>query len=243
MLYRGNDFVYKVVVFGDANVGKSTLTYRAVEGTFRENIRKTIGVNCSVKRVFFQNVQFTLNIWDFSGEEKFHSLLPMYLRGADGGIFVFDLTNRQSLHNLDDWISVAFDVLGPNFPMIMVGSKSDLVEFREVKKDHAIEFARKYNFNYFESSAKEGINIKEIFDDIAKMVNLQKIIDSTVESKTKLMQNMKHLVTQEIDLLKKKVGDMRVYVRDIDDFSKTIKYESLIKVYQQRIDELICLVQ
>lgn len=242
MLYRGNDFVYKVVIFGDANAGKSTLMHRAVEGIFMENIRKTIGVNCVVKRVFFQSVQFTLNIWDFSGEEKFHNLLPMYLRGTDGGIFVFDLTNRQSLHNLDEWISIAFKVLGPNFPMIMVGAKSDLSEFREVKKDNAVDLARKYNFNYFESSAKEGINIKEVFDDIAGMINLQKIIDSTVESKTKTIQNMKQVVTQEIDLLKRKVSDMRVHIRDIDDLSKSIKYESLIKVYQQRIDELLYIV-
>ncbi|MFX1490309.1 MAG: Rab family GTPase, partial [Promethearchaeota archaeon] len=100
------DATYKVVIFGDAGCGKTTLTQRFLTNLFKSDTRMTIGVDFEVKSMDINAKKVKLQIWDFGGEERFRFLLPTYVRGANGALFMYDVTNYSSLAHIDDWLLV-----------------------------------------------------------------------------------------------------------------------------------------
>jgi small GTP-binding protein len=169
---------FKVCVFGDGGVGKSTLIRRFSTGVFEENIKMTIGADFSVKSIDLDGRKITLRIWDFAGEDRFRVLLPAFAKGADGGIFMYDTTRYSSLGQIRDWLSIFEYFISENkakIPIIMVGGKIDLEEKRSVPSEEAEELSRTFELKgYFECSSKTGDRIEDIFKYIAK-----KIIENT----------------------------------------------------------------
>ena len=168
------DAVFKICIFGDGGVGKTSLVNRYLTGVFTEGTAMTLGVDFHVKSIQFNNMEIGLQIWDFAGEEEFRHLLPRYVLGASGGIFMFDLTRYNSLHHLDDWLEVFKEGLKGDeqtIPFIMVGGKLDLKELRVLSADEATELANSKNFvSYIECSSKTGENVEWIFEEIARLM-------------------------------------------------------------------------
>lgn len=164
------DAIFKVIIFGDAGSGKTTLTKRFMTNLFISDTQMTIGVDFEIKTISLDGKTIKLQIWDFGGEERFRFLLPKYIRGAGGGIFMYDITNYSSLIHVDDWLSVVKEV-GEKFPIILVGGKSDLEENRQVSLEEGLEVARSSNLNeLIECSSKTGENVELIFQKISKLM-------------------------------------------------------------------------
>jgi len=164
------DAIFKVIIFGDAGSGKTTLLRRYVTDLFISDTQMTIGVDFEIKTIVIDGKTIKLQIWDFGGEERFRFLLPKYIRGASGGIFMYDITNYSSLAHVDDWLSVVEEV-EEEFPIILVGGKSDLVQERRVSKEEGIKIAKSRKLNtLIECSSKTGENIELIFNTIAKLM-------------------------------------------------------------------------
>jgi small GTP-binding protein len=164
------DAIFKVIIFGDAGSGKTTLTKRFMTNQFISDTQMTIGVDFEIKTISLDGKTIKLQIWDFGGEERFRFLLPKYIRGAGGGIFMYDITNYSSLNHVDDWLSVVKEV-GEKFPIILVGGKSDLEENRQVSLEDGLEAARSSNLNeLIECSSKTGENVELIFQKISKLM-------------------------------------------------------------------------
>ena len=160
------DATFKIIIFGDGGCGKTTLTQRFLTELFVPDQTMTIGVDFEVKSLTVNEQKVKLQIWDFGGEERFRFLLPTYVRGARGGLFLYDITNFSSIAHIDDWLSVIRKEIRAEdiFPIIVVGSKADLVESREVSSAEGIKIAKSRNVNGFiETSSKTGENVEKTF--------------------------------------------------------------------------------
>ena len=169
-----SDLMFKVCIFGDGGVGKTTLIGRYLTGVFQSNSEITIGVDFHIKKLNIQDKRVTLQIWDFAGEDRFRFLLPSYVLGASGGIFMFDITRYSSLKNFQDWLVIFKQgYKGPinQLPIIMVGSKLDLEYKRTVSREEAHELAKLNDLlGYIECSSKDGQNVEEVFIEIGRLM-------------------------------------------------------------------------
>ena len=174
-----NYFRFKTCIFGDGGVGKTTLVNRYVSGKYQEDFKMTIGVDFYTKLCDMDDNRVQLQIWDFGGEHQFKNLLPNYVIGASGGIFMYDISRFSSLTNLEEWLKVLKknpEVEKIYLPILLVGGKSDLEVDgkRVVENKFASEFGKKNNlFDYIECSSKTGENVEHVFELIArKMIAL-----------------------------------------------------------------------
>ena len=168
------DFTYKICIFGDFSVGKTTLCSKYLTGIFDSGIKVTMGINIRVKEFKLKDNTIALQIWDFGGEKRFRELFPHYAKGASGGIFMYDITRRSSLLSIDEWL-VDFNKWTierkVKVPIIIVGGKLDLANNREVPVEEAKSFAASRNIDYFmECSAKTGENVEKVFDLITNII-------------------------------------------------------------------------
>ncbi|MFX0011053.1 MAG: Rab family GTPase [Candidatus Hermodarchaeota archaeon] len=167
------DATFKIIIFGDAGCGKTTLTQRFLTSLFVSDQTMTIGVDFEVKSLTVDSQKVKLQIWDFGGEERFRFLLPTYVRGARGGLFMYDITNYSSIAHIDDWLSVIRKEIRAEdiFPIIVVGGKADLVENREVSSTDGIKIAKSRNVNGFiETSSKTGENVEKAFEALTSLM-------------------------------------------------------------------------
>jgi small GTP-binding protein len=164
------DYTFKLMMLGDASVGKTSLTLRYISGFFMEDLKLTIGVDFYSKTTLFNGKKVKLQIWDFGGEERFRFLLSQYCKGANGAFFLYDITNERSIDHLPDWTQIVRKNAG-DIPIMLIGSKVDLNEFRVVPREDGILAAKKYNLTSFvELSAKTGKNVEKAFDVMTQIL-------------------------------------------------------------------------
>jgi small GTP-binding protein len=157
------EFQYKICIFGDKGVGKTTLVNHYLTNKFIDNIQATLGASVHVKDIEIENGTIKLQIWDFGGQKRFKFLISSYARGSAGGIFMFDLTNYETLIALKEWLP-EFGKTVRYVPLIIVGGKSDLEEQRVIKREEVLSIMESYNFHkYVECSAKTGENVDLVF--------------------------------------------------------------------------------
>ena len=168
------DTVFKLCIFGDGGVGKTTLVRRYLTSVFTDDSTMTIGVDFHVKTLEVKGRKVALQIWDFAGEERFRFLLPSYVRGASGGIFMYDITRYSSLKNMEEWLNIlkgSVEKEEKRVPLLMVGGKLDLEHKRSVPMEETIKMAKTHDIlEIIECSAKTGRNVEQIFESISRIM-------------------------------------------------------------------------
>jgi small GTP-binding protein len=115
--------------------------------------------------------QVKLQIWDSAGQERFRSLTSSYFRGADAICLVYDITSRQSFHNLHTWLQFIQKTTQESFLYVVIGNKSDLSQaHRQVSEEEGATFAASLSGGFFETSAKTALHLGEVFDFLAKEI-------------------------------------------------------------------------
>jgi small GTP-binding protein len=171
----------KVVLLGAASVGKTSIVNRAISDSFDYDHKPTVGAQYATKIVVTESGATTLRIWDTAGQERYRTLAPMYYQGCQVAIVVFSLTDLATLSDAESWVQELNEHFGDPPQIFLVGSKSDLVDLRAVDLDRAMNAATAFKATYFETSAKTGENIAELFLGIAEHLLRQEINDSTQE--------------------------------------------------------------
>jgi len=160
----------KLVLLGDSRVGKSSVVIRFVKNEFDQYKFPTIGATFLTQSVSVGDYLVKFEIWDTAGQEKYRSLAPLYYRGASAALVVYDITNKESFENARKWIEEVQTQEGSHVVIGLSGNKVDLSANRKVTTEEGAEFAQSKNFIFFETSAKNSTNIKEIFRAIAEEV-------------------------------------------------------------------------
>ena len=166
------DLTIKIIVLGSSEVGKTCILNRYFNNEFKENSLSTIGIDFQTKFFKFEDKKIKANYTDTAGQEKFRAISVNYLKGTNGVILVFDLTNKESFDLLDTWMDELKNNNKMDISKVLIGNKADLADKIEVPKEEIENFTKKVNCEYFECSAKTGQNVNEALDEIAKITFL-----------------------------------------------------------------------
>lgn len=158
------DLLFKIVLIGDAGVGKTCVVQRFKSGTFFEKQSNTIGVDFTMKSVTIEDKKVKLQIWDTAGQERFRTITQSYYRSANGVIVAYDITKKETFNNVARWLEDVHRYAGTNIVQLLIGNKLDLEQMREVPMAQAKELATQYGiFDCLETSAKDNSNVEEAF--------------------------------------------------------------------------------
>jgi len=213
----------KLVLLGEAAVGKSSVVLRFVSNEFQANKEPTIGAAFLTQKCRLEDRVLRYEIWDTAGQERFHSLAPMYYRNAQAAVVVYDVTKASSLEKAKSWVKELQRQANPNIVIALAGNKIDLVQgsatpsvvpgsgasstlvadsedeepddatatpgeddepkgsenLRAVPKEEAQAYAAEAGLLFFETSAKTGEGIVEIFTEIAKKIPIEHILSNS----------------------------------------------------------------
>ena len=167
----------KLVLLGEAAVGKSSIVMRFVSNDFSENKEPTIGAAFLTQRVNVNDHTVKFEIRDTAGQERFASLAPMYYRNAQAALVVYDVTKPQSFIKARHWVNELHDQTSQNIIIALVGNKVDIVEedetARKVAREEGEKLAEEENLLFFETSAKSGLKVNDVFLSIAERIPLK----------------------------------------------------------------------
>jgi len=216
----------KLVLLGEAAVGKSSVVLRFVSNEFQANKEPTIGAAFLTQKCRLEDRVLRYEIWDTAGQERFHSLAPMYYRNAQAAVVVYDVTKATSLDKAKSWVKELQRQANPNIVIALAGNKVDLVQaaattsgaaatpaptaapesedeeaddatatpgendddddaagnperLRAVPKEEAQAYASEAGLLFFETSAKTGEGIVEVFTEIAKKIPIEHILSNS----------------------------------------------------------------
>ena len=165
---QSDNFInFKLIIIGDAGVGKSSILKRAVKNIFEESYQATIGFEFLLMHFQVNDLKIKFQIWDTCGQEMYRSLVQGFYHNTSLALLVYDINKKPTFESLDIWLKDLKQHTEQDLPVFIVGNKNDLD--RNVTDEEAKEFKKVNNIVYFaECSAKRGYNVKEIFFEAAK---------------------------------------------------------------------------
>ncbi len=173
------NLIKKVCLLGDGAVGKTSLIRKYVYDDFDDKYLMTIGTKITKKTMVIKSdpdgpgpdeeINLTIMISDIVGQVEFERIHKQYYRGSKGGLFVCDLTKKDTLERMEWWLNSFKEVAG-DVPIILLGNKVDLKDKHEISFEDIAKFAKKFNCPYFLTSAKTGENVERVFQNMGKRV-------------------------------------------------------------------------
>ena len=160
----------QILTLGNRKVGKTSLLKRYNDNLYETYYLITIGIDYIIKQTNIKDELVTLKIWDVGKHNPFMNILHSFYKQSEGILVVFDVTDHMSYKSLSELILNIKEKANVNSIMYLVGNKIDLIDERKVSKEEGEEMAKKYGMKYFETSAKDNINVTEIIEGLAKEI-------------------------------------------------------------------------
>ena len=179
--------LYKVVVVGDADVGKTFLISQYTRSELPSDPHHTIGVEFAKKTMHLEaGGKVKAHIWDLAGQERYRHITTAHYRRALGALLVYDITQEKTFQNINRWAEELRAHAEPDIVIMLVGNKSDLVEEspekREVLLETAQQMASASGMLFIETSAVNGVKVNEAFELLLKEINRRKSTESSKRS-------------------------------------------------------------
>ena len=149
-------------------MGKTSLITRFMYDSFDNMYQATIGIDFLSKTMYLEDRTVRLQLWDTAGQERFRSLIPSYIRDSSVAVVVYDITSKKSFENTRKWVDDVRGERGNDVIIVLVGNKTDLGDRREVTVAMGEEESRRCGALFIETSAKAGVNVKNLFRRIAQ---------------------------------------------------------------------------
>ena len=162
------EFIFKVLLLGNSNVGKSSLFLRFVDDIWNDTFVPTIGVDFKIKTFDIDEKKIKMQIWDTAGQERFKNIIASYYRGAHGILLIYDVTDKDSFKNLSNWLIEIEKNASKNVLKVLIGNKNDLEDKRVITYNQGKEFADTYGLKFIETSAKKNLNVNEAFETLGR---------------------------------------------------------------------------
>ena len=179
-----DECVYKVLLLGDSTVGKTCFLMKYTDKTFQDIHMATIGLDYRLKSMKLKSGKnIKLQIWDTAGQDRFRAITKNYYKGSHGIILIYDVTNLQTFENVKTWVNQIREEASPNVVIYIAGNKIDIEDERKVEKESGEKLAEEFGFPFVETSAKNGININETFEDLVERID--KVYGNVVQKPVK----------------------------------------------------------
>ena len=197
------NYLLKFIVIGDSSVGKSNILSKFKNDKFDEKTHPSIGVQFIAKNIVLDKTTYRLQVWDTAGQENYRSMTKIYYKNSSCAFIVYDITEKESFNHIESWIIECKKMTPESVLLVLIGNKCDLKEDREVSYDEGSNFAKKNNMLFFETSAKNGDNIENIFKEsvtyIDKNIKEGKYDLSDDACGVKICKNEKSINIDEFD--------------------------------------------
>ena len=199
------DFNFKIIVIGNSGVGKSCLTLKATKDIFQENFVSTMGFQFYSFHVKINQKVFKLQIWDTCGQEIYRSLITNFYRTAALAIIVYSVTDKKSFEETEIWLKQVKLNADPNCKIFLIANKVDLPE-KVVSSEDGLNLKKEHGFEcYMETSAKTGVNVKELFvncalslyKELPKYIKEKEILEEEGDNKFSLNNHLKEGIKVE----------------------------------------------
>lgn len=166
------DFIFKITVVGDGEVGKTSLIRRYTSASFKMDYIKTLGAQFSTYNEEIDGLKCKLSLWDIAGQDDHHYLRPTFYKGSRGAIVAFSLEDsdhgKTSFDHVDEWFHSIKNVCG-DIPIVLFGNKVDLVDENKLDEEKVLKLVKKLGFlGYFKTSAKTGSGVIKAFHTLIK---------------------------------------------------------------------------
>lgn len=176
--------LFKLLLIGDSGVGKSSLLLRFADNSYTGNYITTIGVDFKIRTITIDGQRVKLQIWDTAGQERFRTITSTYYRGTHGVIVVYDVTNANTFKSIQRWL-LEIEQYCNTVSKVLVGNKNDDETKKVVSTNEAKSLANSYDIDLVETSAKEDINVEEVFHKITKSMLKIKLQQQNAEKQAK----------------------------------------------------------
>ncbi|XP_056426358.1 ras-related protein Rab-3D isoform X2 [Hyla sarda] len=164
------DYMFKLLIIGNSSVGKTSFLFRYADDSFTSAFVSTVGIDFKVKTVYRNEKRVKLQIWDTAGQERYRTITTAYYRGAMGFLLMYDISNVDSFNAVQDWATQIKTYSWDNAQVLLVGNKCDLEDDRVIPAEEGRRLAEELGFEFFEASAKENINVKQVFERLVDVI-------------------------------------------------------------------------
>lgn len=179
---RHYDYLIKLLLIGDSGVGKSAILMRFADDSFTQSFITTIGIDFKIRTITLDGKRIKLQIWDTAGQERFKTITTAYYRGAMGILLVYDVTNESTFSNINQWMMAIRQHASDAVNKVLLGNKADssgpLVAKRTVPTAKGQALADQHGIRFFETSAKNSINVEEAFATITRDIK-KRLLDAS----------------------------------------------------------------
>ena len=194
---KGRNIRMKILTLGDSKVGKSSFIIKYTGQVFDESMLTTIGLDIQTSFIMVKDKKYRIDFYDTTGQEKYRSIANSYIKNADGVILMYDISDKSSYEHIPGWMESIIDNKGSDFPIILLGNKSDLEDRRQVDLEEGKKLADKYKLKFMETSNKNGTTIQEAALEIVNLILEKKAREENEKSDSIQLDKNNHKTIED----------------------------------------------